>query len=286
MHSIADIIERDEHLVAAALSRSNLVRHVPSAQADAYELGHELFYASLEKQVNLAAWRDRVTRWVANYAERSWPEETPEFILSEYPERLNVERLADLVTIEFRARVSANLGTEHHLVIAIREAIARHLHQDGLDLEAVARLTLHRLDIVSRRSVFPVGLIQAHIADGRTDYAYQLAKTSKPGTTCASVDRHGGSDNRGFETGEPMARGGAGRPRCRTPNAVRYSRRSPKRNHRSLCWPGLRLQSRGSPQSIVGRSSSPLPMRIPHPRYSLDSRRPLRACPSLVVGRF
>ena len=126
--------------------------------------------------IDLAHVRRRIRAWIASYADRGWPEDTPRIILGELPSTLEVEELAELLTAEFRARVIASLHTEHHLVIEIRNAIARHLDKEGpVDLEAVAKLTFRRLDISSRRSSLPPSLILAHIADGRTDYAYRLA---------------------------------------------------------------------------------------------------------------
>jgi tRNA-binding EMAP/Myf-like protein len=183
VRSVAQILcrgKRDpayEGDVAAYLAQSNLVRCVSGvAKPKLYELGHETFYDAVSKRIDLGGYCDMMWDWVAGYASRGWPTDTPRFILEEYPNMLDVDDLNELVTYEFRARVHASLGTEHHLAVAIRAAIAAHLFKkDSVSLGAVGELTLHRLDISSRRTNLPTNLVEAVIGAGNTDHAHRLA---------------------------------------------------------------------------------------------------------------
>ena len=137
-----------------------------------------MFYAAVAEHVPLAPWQRRICAWIKSYADRGWPDETPRFMLSQLPSTLDAKDLSKLMTTEYRARVRACLGTEHHLVLAIRSAVTSHIDRDGcsVDVEAVAKLSLDRLDITSRRTRIPISLVEAYIADGRTDYAHRLAQ--------------------------------------------------------------------------------------------------------------
>jgi hypothetical protein len=176
-HSIAQITGQSESEIASRVARSNLVASVTrSVQGDAYELGHDIFYSAVEERIDLKEWRHKIRTWVKSYSDGGWLDDTPQFILEQYPQTLGLDELAQLITIEFRARVRACLATEHHLSFAIRNAIANQLDsRDSVNLRAIGKLTLHRLDMTEWRSRIPTELIKARIVDGRLGEAYRLA---------------------------------------------------------------------------------------------------------------
>ncbi|MDH2393377.1 hypothetical protein QCN29_32360 [Streptomyces sp. HNM0663] len=122
-----------------------------------YILGHEeLQQASVESfgPRLLAAFRDRLHAWAEGYAERGWPESTPEYLLRGYTRMLGTEGHADRLTV-----LALDLARQERLLdvtggdaVAERDlARAQDLHGDA-DLAGVARLALHRYRLTSRDS--------------------------------------------------------------------------------------------------------------------------------------
>jgi hypothetical protein len=148
-----DVERHDVERVVSTGASARLLRPV-ARSGGRFALAHETLREHLTQQTSQAAWPAVLLRWAAGYAERGWPDDTPDYLVTGYadlvvrtespdlaaklasPERvalLDKRNVGDLAKdAEFAAAMDA-LGKEHalDLVGLCRVAAARYLLTAG-----------------------------------------------------------------------------------------------------------------------------------------------------------
>ena len=128
----------------------------------------------------LASYRQRLHEWSGRYRELGWPAGTPAYLIRDYPKMLReageAEWLTECATDRARhGRMFADSGGDLAAREEIAEAQAAILAQDDPDLDAMARLALHRADLEDRGSVIPTDLPAVWVTLGRPDRGENMA---------------------------------------------------------------------------------------------------------------
>jgi hypothetical protein len=144
-----------------------------------YVFGHEELRAAATRFLRpdlLAASREKLYIWAADYRRRGWPEETPEYLLRGYFSLLqeldDVDRLIACATDWGRqdrlVQLSGGSGAALGEITAAQERLLRSAESD---LPAMARLAAHHAVLVGRQAAVPDVLPQVWAKLGYWDRA-------------------------------------------------------------------------------------------------------------------
>jgi tetratricopeptide (TPR) repeat protein len=173
-----------EHLASVA-GRSFTPRPGTWQPEDVYVLGHEeLQRAALTRlgRQGIDTYRQRLHAWADRYRERSWPAQTPEYLVSGYFTMLELagetDRLVALAVdgtrhdrmLELSGGDSAALAE----IAVAQEAVAA---APAPDLKALGRLAVHRDALAQRNTHIAEELPAVWAALGRTARAQALARS-------------------------------------------------------------------------------------------------------------
>lgn len=173
----------EQHLHGLA---GRTIQHRGSGDGDEstpYVLAHETLRAEALSQLGdplLEECRSRIHRWADRYRDRSWPRDTPEYLVDGYPEMLretgDARRMAALATDPGRhALLRARTGGD---VSGLQEISAGQnlvLAQPRPDLATLICLAAHRDVLNARNTRIPVGLPTVWLRLGDTRRALALA---------------------------------------------------------------------------------------------------------------
>jgi tetratricopeptide (TPR) repeat protein len=133
----------------------------------------------------LARYGDRIHTWAQRYRERSWPADTPPYLLRAYPRMLlaqgDVARLVALTTDAARHdRLLDNTGGDAAAFAEIKAAQDLLLAEETEDLVAMALLAVRRNDLAERNANLPVDLPPLWIALNHPIRAESAARSIMP----------------------------------------------------------------------------------------------------------
>ena len=158
-------------------------RWLPDIRPDVYVLAHEELQETAKNYIGnarLHAYRSRLHAWANLYRERSWPDDTPEYLLRGYYRMLmaagDLERMIACATDRCRHErmLSTSGGDDAALeeIILAMDVIAR---SDQPDLTAIARLAVFRDYLADRNTTIPPELPAAWAGLGQVKRAEALA---------------------------------------------------------------------------------------------------------------
>ena len=165
---------------AVSLGLLSPLANAPERFAFQHDMLWQMTVGQLAADDVIAVHQDAIKRWAAGYAERSWPDGTPSYLLVGYPAFLaglpDTAELAALTTPARITRLRASTGDDaaavHELTLAIGQlAKAKHT-----DLPTACRLAFRREHLLDALSRYPVSLIEAHAALGHWERAEQIAE--------------------------------------------------------------------------------------------------------------
>ena len=150
-----------------------------------YLMAHETLQAQAVASLGerqLSIYRDQLHRWAESYRMAGWPARTPVYLLRGYFRMLRASRdAARLITCATDAarhdRMLSISGGDAASLIEIATAQEFILTLEDLDLVAMARLALHRDDIVARNHYIPSLLPIIWVLLGDPDRAENLAQS-------------------------------------------------------------------------------------------------------------
>ncbi|MGH3941863.1 MAG: hypothetical protein ACRDTG_25210 [Pseudonocardiaceae bacterium] len=149
-----------------------------------YLLTHETLRLLAEQQygASLAAYRDRLHHWADIYRQRSWPADTPRYLLSSYPRMLasveDLPRLFACGTDHTRHnRMRSVTGGDALAFTEISTAQQRILAQCDPDLTSLALLALQRDNLTDRNTNIPTNLPAVWAMIGQPTRAEALANS-------------------------------------------------------------------------------------------------------------
>jgi hypothetical protein len=155
----------------------------PGISPDVYILGHEELQRTAANQIGTSgeeAYRRGLHDWAGIYRDRSWPAETPEYLLRGYFQLLR--RTGDLpgmlmcATDSFRqARMLAVTGGDNAALAEIAAAQEAFLAGQSPDITAAARLAVHHAWLSQRNTELPTGIPAVWARLGDISRARQLA---------------------------------------------------------------------------------------------------------------
>ena len=133
---------------------------------EVYVLGHEDLQAMASERLGrarLAGYRERLHTWADEYRQRGWPDGTPEYLLHGYFRTLaesgDTTRMLTCGTDRPRHdRMLQASGGDAATLAEVNTAQDALMKGTAPDLHAVARLVVHRDDLVRRNSRVPAGL--------------------------------------------------------------------------------------------------------------------------------
>jgi hypothetical protein len=160
-------------------------RWMPGTGPDVYVLGHEdlqKIAAEFLGRERLAAYRQQLHGWADQYADRGWPESTPEYLLRGYFRMLletrDVGRMVACATDRVRhGRMLAASGGDGAAVDEITTAIDVIVCGKEPDLSALARLAVLRDYLADRNTMIPADLPAAWASLGEEKRAQALAES-------------------------------------------------------------------------------------------------------------
>ena len=128
----------------------------------------------------LDAYRQRLFRWADSYQDRGWPPDTPQYLLTGYPNLLltssELQRLITLATEpSWLEQLRHATGGDSAGLAVIAAVHRRLLREPVIDFTAIARLALHRDKILDNNRETPVRLPAVWAALGETFRARSMA---------------------------------------------------------------------------------------------------------------
>ncbi|WP_328999491.1 hypothetical protein OHA18_34250 [Kribbella sp. NBC_00709] len=162
-----------DHLDAVA-GRTFSVRQQRWSGNDSYVLGHEELQATARERigdVRVGDYRQRLHEWAADYRDREWPAETPEYLLRGYFRLLralgDLDRIVEFALDSTRHdRLMEITGGDTAAFVEIETAQDLLLVPGAPDLFTIARLARHKDRLKERNAHIPVELpaLWAHLA--------------------------------------------------------------------------------------------------------------------------
>jgi Trypsin-like peptidase domain len=124
--------------------------------------------------------RDAIKVWADRYEVAGWPDDTPDYLLLEYPTLLvatdDVSRLARLTSPDRIAQLQLRTGDDSAAVNELNLALHQLVSAQPPDLPAACKLAVRRENLKALLLHSPVELIRAHAALGQFQSAYRLAQ--------------------------------------------------------------------------------------------------------------
>lgn len=154
----------------------------PGTGQDIYLLGHAelLSTASSELREDLPSYRGQLHKWAADYREKGWPSETPEYLLTGYFQLLvslgDLPRMITLASDQGRHdRMLCTSSADSTALAEIRITLERIAAQDTPDLAGALTLAIRRDNLSSRNTAIPANLPAVWAALGHAARAEALA---------------------------------------------------------------------------------------------------------------
>jgi hypothetical protein len=189
-------VERNLHTVAGRSFMERPGRWV--TDTDVWVLGHEDLQATATERLGtgeLARYRQRLHHWADQYRKRSWPADTPEYLLRGYFRLLLQEHDLDHVR-QFGTDAARHdrmldlTGGDSAALAEITAARDMFAALDPLDLATVGRLTVHYETLSQRNAGIPQWLPVVWAKVGHVDRAEHLAHSmTNPGMRVAALVR-------------------------------------------------------------------------------------------------
>ncbi|MEU8175585.1 trypsin-like peptidase domain-containing protein [Microbispora hainanensis] len=172
-----------EQVLRVSFARSVLGRTgIPSAgysDEPAYLFAHETLRLAAHKTLRLAAYRDRLHAWAAMYQNRSWPADTPHYLLRGYQHMLaeagDLPRLVACGTDQDRhGRMRALTGGDALALSDVNLAQQHLLRQEVPDLTRLGLLAVEQDHLRARANSIPAELPAVWARIGQPDHAEGL----------------------------------------------------------------------------------------------------------------
>ena len=177
-------IEENLRAVAGRTFTRRASHWQPDTTPSVYVLGHEELQTAATAflgQVTLKEYRERLHAWADGYRRRGWPAKTPQYLLRGYFRLLrdsaDIPRLIACAVDQVRHdRMLDITGGDTAALAEITDAQDLLLHLEEPDLQALARLNVHRSSIAERNAHVPPILPTAWAMTGNLERAEALAR--------------------------------------------------------------------------------------------------------------
>ena len=165
------------------VARMSSIPNRPEDLARVYLFAHETLRVTAERQLGdeVSRYRNKIHDWIASYARRGWPVETPAYAVRGYMRLLaatgDSRRLSTLARDPRRhVFLLKAAGSDYAVLTEIRAAQRLISSQNSPDLRALAELAVYQHAITVRNRSVPVNLPAVWTELGRFDRAEALAR--------------------------------------------------------------------------------------------------------------